>query len=278
VATGETSRYDEWGDPRPDLALADLFGVEAVGVHHGSAAAAEPGLDTWTQHTYLRLRPELRAGVYGPRTGREPAAGAPRHPVLDGFEDADVLPFGGRLEVVRARATATVPLTFIPPFPMYPPETSWMRQPATSLPALVLNEVPGHGRVGYLAADLDRCFGRDRLPDHGRLLANLVRWAACGRIPLQVDGSGLVDCHVYQQPGRLILHVVNLSHPGAWRPPLHELVAIGPLRVRVKLPADVAGRSARLLVADATAALGVEDGWASVELPTVVDHEVVVLS
>jgi len=278
VATGETSRYDEWGDPRPDLALADLFGVEALGVQHGSSAAAEAGLDTWTQHTYLRLSPELRAGVYGPYTGREPPAAAPRHPVLDGFEDTDVLPFGGRLEVVRARATATVPLTFIPPFPMYPPETSWMRQPATSLPALVLSEVPGLGRVGYLAADLDRCFGRDRLPDHGTLLANLVRWAACGRIPLQVESSGLVDCHLYWQPGRLILHVVNLSHPGAWRPPLHELVAIGPLRVRIKLPADVAGRSARLLVADATAALSVEDGWASVELPTVVDHEVVVLT
>ena len=28
IATGESSLYDEWGDPRPDFALADLFGVK----------------------------------------------------------------------------------------------------------------------------------------------------------------------------------------------------------------------------------------------------------
>jgi hypothetical protein len=29
-----------------------------------------------------------------------------------------------------------------------------------------------------MPADLDRRFGRDNLPDHGDLLANLVRWAS----------------------------------------------------------------------------------------------------
>ena len=27
IASGQTSLFDEWGDPRPDFALADLFGV-----------------------------------------------------------------------------------------------------------------------------------------------------------------------------------------------------------------------------------------------------------
>ena len=34
------------------------------------------------------------------------------------------------------------------------------------------------GRIAYLPADLDRRYARDNLPDHGDLLANLVRWAA----------------------------------------------------------------------------------------------------
>jgi hypothetical protein len=278
VASGETSRYDEWGQPLADFRLADLFGVEATGVHHGSSGAADPSWETWAQHSYLRLTPELRADVYGPRTGAEPSPDGPRHPVLAGFEEADLLPFGGRLEVVRACSTTTVPLTFVPPFPIYPPETSWMRQPASALPALVLNELSGGGRVGYLAADLDRCFGRDYLSDHATLLANLVRWAARERIPLHVDGPGLIDCHAYAQTGRLILHLVNLTNPGTWRPPLHELVPVGPLKVRVQLLEGVVGQTAHLLVANTTVTPSVDDGWAHFEVPTILDHEVVVVA
>lgn len=258
IATGETSRYDEFGDARVDFALADLFGIEGSGTHHGSMGAPDPGWETWAQHSYLRFDD--------------------RSHIADGFVDTDVLPFGGRLEVVRARQGATVSLTFVPPFPIYPPEMSWMRQPTSALPAVILNEPGNGGRVAYLAADIDRCFGRDYLPDHGRLLANLVRWAARDRTLLQVHGPGVIDCHLYQQPGRLILHLVNLTNPGAWRPPLHELVEIGRFRVRVQLLEGVTGRSARLLVAGKNATLNVDDGWAEFELEAILDHEVVVVS
>jgi hypothetical protein len=33
---------------------------------------------------------------------------------------------------------AAVPLTYVPPFPTDPPETSWMREPTTSMPGLIL--------------------------------------------------------------------------------------------------------------------------------------------
>jgi hypothetical protein len=198
--------------------------------------------------------------------------------VLSGFEEADSLPFGGRLEVVRAEPTAQVPLTFVPPFPIYPPETSWMRHPSSALPALVLNELAGGGRVAYLPADIDRCVGRDYFPDHAALLANLVRWAAHDHVPLQVDGPGLFDCHLYQQPGRLVLHVVNLTNPGAWRAPLHELIPVGPLRVRVQLANGIGGRSAQLLVAGDRPATTAQDGWSIFEIESILDHEVVVVS
>ena len=64
-----------------------------------------------------------------------------------------------------------------------------MRAPKTDIPGLVLN-TRGNARVAYLPADIDRRFGRDNLPDHGNLLANIVRWAAGGRIPLEVEGRG----------------------------------------------------------------------------------------
>jgi len=42
---------------------------------------------------------------------------------------------------------------------------------------------------------------------------------------LSVEGPGPIDCHLYQQPGRLILHLVNLTGAGAAR----LLVAAGVL-------------------------------------------------
>jgi hypothetical protein len=175
-------------------------------------------------------------------------------------------------------AGAQVLTTFVPAFPIYPPETAWMREPKTDLPGLILPARAGAGRVAFLPADLDRRFGRDNLPDHGNLLANLLRWAANEDIPLAVEGPGLIDCHLYQQPGRLILHLVNLTSAGTWRQPVHELIPVGPLQVRVKLPADVRNKRVRLLVAGREAAGSARAGWSRFEIKSVLGHEVVVIT
>jgi hypothetical protein len=107
--------------------------------------------------------------VDGPHIAGEPPITGERHPVLAGFDETDILPFGGTLEPLKVSSNTTVPLTFIPPFPIYPPETSWMRQPRTDIPGLVLNSF-GRGRVAFLPADIDRRFAIDNLPDHGDLL------------------------------------------------------------------------------------------------------------
>ena len=265
IASGATSLCNEWGDARADFALADLFGAHAAG-------GGRPGASARTIHTYLRLSPELRAKVWGPKTGGEPPATGQRHAVLRGFDETDIIPFGGVLEPLRTDADAIVPLTFIPEFPIYPPETSWMRQPKTDIPGLVLK-----GRVAYMPADIDRRFGRDNLPDHGDLLANLVRWAAGDRIPLQVEGRGLIDCSLYTQTGRLILHVVNLTSAATWRAPIHELIPIGPLDIKLRLPKDVRPRRAQYLVANRSSAPTVSGEWASLKIESVLDHEVIVI-
>jgi len=277
VATGETSLLDEWGDPRPDFALADLFGAHVADPRRGGDEAKRKKTATDTAHTYLRINPERRTKVDGPQVGTEPAALGERHAVLRGFDETDLLPFGGVLEPLRVDPAAQVLLTFVPPFPIYPPETAWMREPKTDIPGLVLNSTAGGGRVAFLPADLDRRFGRDNLPDHGNLLTNLIRWAAGEDIPLAVEGPGLIDCHLYHQPGRLILHLVNLTSAGTWRQPVHELIPIGPLRVRVKLPADVRGKRGRLLVADESVSTTTRGGWSRVEIQSVLDHEVAVI-
>ena len=273
VATGETSLYDDDGLPRHDFGLSDVLGVHATGTHHGADSDTRTAWDQWSQHTYLRLSPERRRWVYGPTTGDEPDDDIPRHPVFDGFEETDTIPFGGRIEVVQPGDDVTALMTLIPPFPIYPPETSWMRYPTSNVPGLVIRETDSGGRVAYLAADLDGAFERMRLPDHAALLSNLVRWSAGDRVPIQVEGAGFVHCAPYWQGSLLVLHLVNLTGHESGHAPVADYFPSGPLTVR--LP-GVAARSARLLVEGRDAPVTQVDDGACIEISRINDHEVVV--
>ena len=284
LATGQTGLYDEWGDRRSDFALADLFACHAAASEGtgrtGDAresAAAGAFAPSPSGHTYLRLSPELRGRVDGPRAGDEPPASGARHPVLRGFDETDILAFGGTLAALNVDAGALVPLTFIPPFPTYPPETAWMREPKTDIPGLVLSERSGEGRVAFMPADVDRRYAAEHLPDHAQLLANIIRWTARDPMPIEVDGTGLVDCHLYQQPNRMILHLVNLTSEATWRAPLDELIKVGPFTIRLRLPASLSRPTAKLLVGSRATPVSVRDGIATINVESILDHEVLVV-
>jgi putative glycosyl hydrolase-like family 6 (GHL6) protein len=284
-ATGDTGLYNEWGDPRRDYALADLFACHRIGDtpalresgRRESAGGSGAFAPSAGGHTYLRLSPEWRARVDGPKAGDEPAAAGERHPVLRGFDETDILPFGGALQALRVDATATVPLTLVPAFPTYPPETSWMRQPKSDIPGLILSE-PGASRVAYMPADIDRRYAREHLPDHASLLANVVRWASGQGGPLAVEGPGLLDCHLYQQPGRMILHLINLTSEATWRAPLDELIRVGPFKVKIRLPPQVTRPTARLLVSGVDRPVTVEGGIGVIDVDSILDHELIVVA
>jgi hypothetical protein len=278
LATGFSSLCDEWGDPRPDFALADLFGAHLPAAHGGRKEETRRRWAAETLHSYLRLSPELRGRVDGPHIGAEPPIRGERHPALDGFAETDILAFGGTLEPLTLDPSAQALATFIPSFPVSPPEDDWMRTPKTDIPGLIVNEKAGRGRVAFLPADLDRRFARDNLPDHGRILANLVRWASRDELPLSVEGPGLIDCHLYHQPGRMVLHLVNLTSAGTWRAPVDELIPVGPFQVRVRLPSDVPGKNLRLLVSGRQVPIAAQGGWARFDVPSILDHEVIAIS
>ncbi|PYP76627.1 MAG: Tat pathway signal protein [Gemmatimonadetes bacterium] len=276
IATGQTSLFDEWGDARSDFALADLFGASRAESTTPARTASERLRSTAAAQTYLRLTPELRAGVDGPHVVSEPRATGTRHPVLAGFAQTDILAYGGSLEPLRVAAGASVLATFIPAFPAFPPETAWMREPRTEIPGLVVNEQGGR-RVAFMPADLDRRYAIDNLPDHGDLLANLVRWAAGDSIPLRVEGPGLLDVELYRQSDRLVLHVVNLTGAGSWRAPMEEIIPVGPVDVRLRDPARKPSRMVRWRVGGRTERAVAHDGWLRFTLPVVREHELALI-
>jgi hypothetical protein len=278
VASGQTSLLDRWGDARPDLALVDIFGVTGAKPVPPRPVAGEGAGEL---HSYLRLTPELRAKVYGPHTADEPAITQQRHAILSGFDDTDILPFGGTLPPLTVTGGAQVLATFIPPFPSTPPEISYMRTARTDIPGIIVNEsLPG--RVAYLPADIDRRFALDNFPDHGNLLANIVRWAARDSIPLKVEGAGLINCELYRQGSgnrtdRYILHIVNLTSAGTWRAPVHELIPIGPLQVSLFMPEGKAPASVKSLVSGNDLPNVFVAGWCRLKVDSLLDHEVLVI-
>ena len=273
IATGQAGRYDEWGDCRKEFPLTDVLGIRPLETHEGVDDGKAGDWEMPPRHSYLRLLPSRFAWPGSPVQ----TDSADRHEVLAGFDETDIIPFGGRIESVELQGSGTVPLTHVPPFPIYPPEFAWMRTPQTDTPALVLTDSDDCGRVAYLAADIDRCFAREQLPDHGQLLANLVRWAARGRIPLEVDGPGYIDCHLYSQENRLILHMINLTHCRSWPNPGEEPVPVGPLQVRISLPSHAEITRVVPRVAQPRITFTQDGTQLLLDVSAILDHEMIVI-
>jgi len=277
IATGESSRFSEWGEKREDFALADLFGAHITN-ERGSQPEPAEKLAGEAYHTYLRLNPEVRSRLDGPHTANEPPVNGKRHPILKGFEETDTIPFGGLLQPLQTDPRAEVLMSYIPQFPVYPPEKAYMREPKTNIPGVILNSTPQGGRVIFLPADIDRQFAVGNLPDHGNLLKNIILWSSKHDLPLFVQGAGLVDVHLYEQKGRMILHMVNLTNENTWKQPLDELISVGPLQVRVKLKPSFKGNHVQTLVSNQKLIANISGDYTAFELKSILDHEVIVIS
>jgi hypothetical protein len=259
LATGMSTLCDEAGRVRADFALADLFGASVPREHawRDPARRAQQARD-WSQ-TYLRLP-------------RDPSQ---RHETLLGFAETDILAFGGVLEPLDPRPSSNAALSFVPALPLSPPEDVWMRQPETRIAGLICSE-HGGARVAYLPADLDRRFARDQLPDHGDLLAALTRWCLRGKVPVELDAPGLIDCRPWRtRAGEVVVHLLNLNNANTWRTPVHEVVPLGPLRLRLH---ERGLSTARALVNERTLRVRRRGDSCEVELARIADHEVIVFA
>lgn len=252
VATWETSLYDETGAPRDNFGLAELFGVDLV------------GREGPMQNAYINIE-----------------HGSPAQELLAGLEAADRIVHGAyRLDARPRVPFAAPPLTLVPSYPDLPMEEVYPRQARTTTPEVYLRQTSG-GRVVYFPWDIDRIFWEVLCVDHGRLLANAVRWAADEPAVVEVAGPGVLDVTVWRQNGSLTVHLVNLTNPMMMKGPLREFLPVGPFTVTLRLPEDVAqsGASPRahLLVAGTPAETVGQPGQITVTVPCVECHEVVAI-
>lgn len=205
VYSGAAGMLDKDGEPRPRPLMDELLGIRR------KPGKPLPLLDQgdWmdsSRHTYLRL-----PAVHPDRGGLTTGVSAVSHPVTAGFENTDILPFGGTVYPVTPSGNISVLCTYVPDFPIYPPELSCMDVKNTDTPVILAGDTGYGGRAVYFAGDIDRLCGEVNHPDHLKLLEQAVRFAAGNSLPLAVTGKGYLDCRLYRQGNRLILHIVNLS-------------------------------------------------------------------
>ncbi len=244
VATHETSLYDEAGRRRADFALAGLFGCS----YAGQTIARQ-------QNAYIDIR------------DRE-------HPLLEGLRDAGRFIHGVRRVEIRPHGSELPPLTTMPSYPDLPMEEVCVRQPPTSIPAVICR-MHGRGRVVYFPWDIDRTFWEVLSPDHGRLLANAVRWALNEEPVLAVEGPGLVDVAVWRQSSSITVHLVNLTNPYAMKGPIREHLPLPPQRLRLRCPRKP--RRGRWLWKGREARLDYRNGVLAAETPPIELYEVLAL-
>ncbi|MDR1117083.1 MAG: beta-galactosidase [Oscillospiraceae bacterium] len=258
VFSGATATLDKWGDERKDYPLERITGIKRLYMTDELASDGGGGVFMSSRiHTYMRL-PEQR------------------HPLLRGFEETDLLPLGIGVHSLESNGMLKPVATYVPPFPYFPPDLSWMREPETDIPVVLAGEHPSGGRIVYFAGNIDGCYGQKLLSDHGDLLANAVRWAAADDLPFEADGPGYIDFKLYRQGNRLILHAVNLSGCNYSRAYAEEALPVGPVKVTFK----TGGLSpSRVLLTVSGKEFKVEprDSRVSIVIDSITDHELIVV-
>ena len=244
VATHETSLYDERSRRRADFGLADLFGASFAG-----------HVIERQQNAYLNIEDHS-------------------HPLLTGLEDAGRIIHGVKRVEIRTAPGLRAPLMTVPTYPDLPMEEVYVRDTHTDIPGVLVRQM-GAGRVVYFPWDIDRTFWEVMSPDHGRLLANAVRWAADEEQPLDVTGPGIVDVSLWSQRSSVTAHLVNLSNPMMLRGPFREVLPVGPQKVRLKLPGNAQAREVHFLVSQAKAQWRQAGAWIETTTPPIGLHEVV---
>jgi len=235
VATFESGMYDEWGEP-----VARREWLRFLGIGRVEGAFAPSRVEDYL--TATRALPGIPAGTLLPRP-------------------ANAL-------MVRATADATPVAFYHEPIGLaYQRLSDLSRYPA------VLVSRRGRGRVVYCASPLFETFDRFHMDAHVILSRALVTLAA-GRAGLQAstDAPGSLAVEVRSQPGRLLVHLVNVT-ADMKRP----MGAIVPLRdVEVSVRANAVSK-VRALKSRRRLKFTAEKGFVRFRVPIVGPYEIVSL-
>jgi hypothetical protein len=251
LATFQTGLFDETGNARKDFALGEMFGIRKAG------EPTQAGDDVHESIGGVHLQFIRQRGA-----------------LTEGFEETTWI--AGPVWRQPIMPSHDAVMTFIKPYPVYPPEAVYQREPPSDIPAMVSREV-GNSRVIYMAGDVDSSFWRLDNMDLGRQMSNAVRWLLKGNNAVNVEGDGLMEVIGWETQRGFAVHLLNYNGANAFRGHMRKPVALAAQDVRVKLPSGKKIRQASLLHAATTIAFQQKGNVVSLTVPRVEMYEVVAL-
>jgi len=204
VVTGRSSLRDEEGRVRDNFALADLLGVDYLGM---------------TRHLYTFLTLEREHPV---------TAGLPAGFPMSVFETLQV--------EVRPRAGVNTLGSIVNPMPGaywgFPPGVR-----SSGVAALTVRDY-GKGRVVYTGASLGALYKRFSHADTRQLMVSAVVWAAGGDPPVSAVAPETVEVIPWRDEARkqTIIHLLNRTGVGPAQGQgrvLHQTIPVHDIRLRV---------------------------------------------
>lgn len=246
VAAYETSLRDEFGKPRAEFGLADVFG-----------ARYQSGPRGIVKNTYVALSGD--------------------HPVNQGYDGTARIMGGTRLIHAEPMDGASTPFLYVPDFPDLPMEEVYPRK-APEGAAVIARETAHGGRTVYIPWNIGEIFWEVFAVDHGRLIANSVRWAL-GKTPrVTVEGPGVIDLALRENERGLALSLFNLTNPMMMKGPIRENLPLAAQTVSVDIPQGKSLERAWLVVADRAADVRTDNGRAIITVPGIERLEVLHLT
>jgi hypothetical protein len=227
VATCETSMFDELGRPRPDFALADVFGVNYKG--RPKAPNVRPELDAnfaiTVDENYWKQRVGVGTLVW------KPEGLFADDKLKDLVPTNNVLFRGPQVLISEPKEPADSVARLVP------------EGEASNGSSGIIVRRFGKGRVVYSAAGVDAAMWSYSFPYQRRLLARMLEWAADKPFPIQVQAPMCVQANFFEQDDkkgrRTIVHLYNgINSSGGHGLPAQEVplreeaVPIGGIRVR----------------------------------------------
>jgi len=221
LATFQTGLFDEEGRPRIDFALGELFGIGKAG------KPTRADSDTHDTLGAVHLQSIRKRGG-----------------LTKGFDETTWIAGPVWRQPVISRANTI--MTYIKPYPVYPPEAVYQREPPSSLPAMVTREL-GSSRLVYLAGDMDSSFWRLDHVDLARQLSNAVRWILKEEEAVKVEGDGLMEVIGWETQSGYAIHLLNYNGANAFRGHMRKPTPLPSQRISIRIASGETIQHAKLL-------------------------------
>ena len=211
--------YDENLNRRADFGLGDVFGIHNAGDVIGTNGNAY----------YARIE--------------NPERPSP-HPILEGFTDTNWLP--GAQNRIPLKPVQNPVLTVVPGFVRYPPELP-IRRFRTRMSRQLCCAKPARAAPPGFPGDIERSYWLTGHGDLLRLLHNTIRWITRDERIVHVEGDGFIEMFAWETTPGYAVHLLNYTNPNAQHGWMQSTYALGPQKVRMKLPQGVEVKSIELL-------------------------------